>query len=1223
MATRRPLFVITHSEAEAESLREESLSFLEQYSEEFEPEKKNSSGATSDATSDATSGAISDATPAVSKRKKTKKREEEVIFLPSRSISPYARSREDRGTLIKRSRAFSNILKTNQKIVFSSFLTWMEKVPEIELWHSSSLFLYKGMSIKMEEIITKFLSLSYKRQDRIEVHGDFCVKGSLLEIFIFNEEEATRLDFFGDKLENIWTFDVLSQRNLELIESVCVYSLLHIGAPSPFIGNGSEGEMPLRETKESPKNLRHWSSLSLRQKKISPLILLYPADQIKELIRRSNIEIREAYEKEKPTSHTLLEPQETFYTSLEQSFENIGTSSFSIAEFYKYLNPTEKISTNSNASDSNIKTKEKNFSDPKLGKELKMSKDSGIEKIEERPSGQASHQSRERDLGLSDVSHLCRTQYSSFQEFQDQLLQQFENGSNIYISSLDSSHRKKIEQFSTTLIGKNKLDIEKKGDETSQIISFQKRAGGRASGSINLFLSPQRAGFSIPYLDFYLLNDRELLGQKKRRALSKGSQDKSILSLNSFSLKEGDYVVHMVHGIGRFLELRHINSTVQKGEEMLKQGRDFLILQYADRDRLFVPLEQMSLVQRYISHKKNPRLDHLGRATFKKTRAKIKERIDTFARELLELHAIRSKRQGYQFPADSVWQREFEEKFPYEETDDQLTAIEEIKRDMESTKPMDRLICGDVSYGKTEVAIRCIFKAIMAGRQVALLAPTTVLVLQHFGTISKRFSRYSIKIDHLSRFKSKAQINKIKKQLQNKEIDLIIGTHALLRGDISMPQLGLFIIDEEQRFGVKQKELLRRFRSTVDTLALSATPIPRTLYMSLIQARDISIIKTPPYNRKPVKNFILTYDEEVIVDAIRREIRRGGQVFYVHNRIFNIEGHIARLKEIVPEISITLLHGKMDEKVIEETLLLFQKGHYDLLVSTSIIENGIDMPRVNTLIVDRADTFGLSQLYQIRGRVGRSDRQAYAYFFYPKNIEITDTAKERLRSIEENESLGSGLAIAMRDLEIRGAGNVIGTEQSGNISEIGYELYMQLLNGAIALLQKKKDGSTKDFFKDGFSPHETRCAVDLHFDLYISENYIKDLKQRIEFYKRFEKASSGEELKDLVLEMEERFGKLDPTTRIFTQIELIRILSQNCGFSSLKQLDEKTSEVRAGDNFQVTISHFIECLKRMKQISLKKNESKILYYKATHKDFFLEQLVETLSQLSRGVQTKQ
>lgn len=599
---------------------------------------------------------------------------------------------------------------------------------------------------------------------------------------------------------------------------------------------------------------------------------------------------------------------------------------------------------------------------------------------------------------------------------------------------------------------------------------------------------------------------------------------------------------------------------------------------------MFVPLDQISLVQKYAAPTDKPRLDHLGRASFKKVRERVEERIEEFAEELLKIYAARMSKKGYAYPPDSPWQEEFEAAFPYEETPDQITAIESVKQDMETARPMDRLVCGDVGYGKTEVAIRATFKAVMGGKQVAVICPTTILALQHFKNFKDRYNEFPVRVDWISRFRTRKEITETKAKLQSGEVDVVIGTHALLAKDIKFKNLGLLIVDEEQRFGVSHKEALKKLRALVDVLTLTATPIPRTLHLSLTGIRDLSIIQTPPRDRRPVQTYVMEDSDTVLIEAVERELERGGQIFYLHNRIQDLEAVAARIESLMPDVRFTTLHGQMDEDDIENILLDFLNRKYDLLLTTAIIENGIDMPNVNTLIVDRADSFGLSQLYQIRGRVGRSSRQAYAYFFHPGKHILTEQAQKRLNTLLEYQELGSGFKVAMRDLEIRGAGNLLGKEQSGDIMDVGYELYIKFLDDAVRRLKGEE------------VPSDFRCAVNLRTDFYLPDDYIPDTRQKIEFYKRFEAAIDLEEVESLATEMEDRFGEARGPARQFVLVEKIRTLCSYAGFETVFEEGGGIVQLEAGENFRIPPEHMIQVLKAGKGFRVKPGKSDTLYF---------------------------
>ena len=574
------------------------------------------------------------------------------------------------------------------------------------------------------------------------------------------------------------------------------------------------------------------------------------------------------------------------------------------------------------------------------------------------------------------------------------------------------------------------------------------------------------AGFALPEQKILAIQEAEIFGRKRRIPRSVGAVKSA--AIESFvELTPGDFVVHVNYGIGAFLGIERISAA---GNE-----RDYITLEYAESEKLFIPIEQVNLIQRYIGQEgKQPRLDSLGGKGWQHRKEKAKKAVEELAEGLLELYSRRKADPGFAFAADTDWQSEFEAAFPYQETEDQLKCIEDVKRDMENPTPMDRLVCGDVGYGKTEIALRAAFKAVMGGKQVALLAPTTILVEQHFETFQDRFARYPVKIVMLSRFRSPRELKAAIAAIAEGTVDIAIGTHRLIQKDVKFRNLGLLVVDEEQRFGVKHKERLKQIKTSVDCLTLTATPIPRTLNMSLMKVRDMSILNTAPQNRLPIETYVMEYNEELVARAIRQEIDRGGQIFYLHNRVESIQAIHLSLQMLVPEVSIAVGHGQMEDDELEEVMRSFVHGERQMLLTTTIIENGLDIPNVNTIIIDRADMLGVSQLYQLRGRVGRAGVTAYAYLFYPDRRALSELSMKRLRIISDHTELGSGFKIALKDLEIRGAGNILGREQHGYILSVGYDLYLKMLDEAVAALSRESRDEAPEVFMDleysGFIP---------------------------------------------------------------------------------------------------------------------------------------------------------
>lgn len=650
-------------------------------------------------------------------------------------------------------------------------------------------------------------------------------------------------------------------------------------------------------------------------------------------------------------------------------------------------------------------------------------------------------------------------------------------------------------------------------------------------------------GFELSAQRLVVLSEKEVFGERRRPRRRKPRVRSDAERITSYrELNVGDYVVHVHHGIGKYLGIKTL--------EIDGVHRDYLYIRYKGEDKLYVPVEQIHLVQKYVgSEGKKPKVYSLGGQDWQRVKQQVRASVRQMAKELLELYAKRQTVAGFAFSKDSAWQREFEDAFPYQETDDQLKAIEEVKRDMEKPRPMDRLLCGDVGYGKTEVAIRAAFKACMDGKQVAVLVPTTVLAHQHYNTFGSRFADYPINIAMMSRFRTRKENAETAEKLRKGLIDIVIGTHRLLQKDVQFKDLGLLIIDEEQRFGVRHKERIKQLRANVDVLTLTATPIPRTLHMAMVGIRDLSVIETPPENRYPVQTYVVEYNHRVIKEAIERELDRGGQVYYVHNRVKDIHYVADKVAKLVPQARIAVAHGQMPEQRLERLMLEFLEGEYDVLVTTTIIESGLDIPNVNTIIVEDADRFGLAQLYQLRGRVGRSNRIAYAYLTYRPNKILSQIAEKRLSAIKEFTELGAGFKIALRDLQIRGAGNILGPEQSGFMVQVGFDLYCQLLEQAVRELKGEK-------VEEPFEPN-----TDLNVDAYIPDRYISEHKQKIEMYKKLLAVSSREELQDIIDELLDRFGDMPLAVVLLTKVAEIRMYARLLRITDLIERNRKVTAV--------------------------------------------------------------
>ncbi len=672
-------------------------------------------------------------------------------------------------------------------------------------------------------------------------------------------------------------------------------------------------------------------------------------------------------------------------------------------------------------------------------------------------------------------------------------------------------------------------------------------------GLVTLSLGSGENGFNCDALDLALFTEIEVYG---RTVVRQRKQKRSKTTLDWRELSAGNYVVHANHGVGQFMGLK--TMTVNN------VTRDYLHLRYAGGDALYVPVDQVDMIERFVGPEgKPPGLQRLGTGDWQKIKARVKASLEDMARKLLILEARRKSRRGVAFSPDTPWQRQFEESFEYEDTEDQARATQEIKRDMEQSVPMDRLLCGDVGYGKTEVAMRCAFKAVMDAKQVAVLVPTTILAEQHFSTFTRRFSDYPVSIKCLSRFRSASEQRKIIQDAAAGAVDILVGTHRLLSKDVAFKDLGLLIIDEEHRFGVAQKERLKQLSETSDVLTLTATPIPRTLNMALSGLRDISVIETPPEGRFPVETYVVGANPSLVSQAIRREMRRGGQVFYVYNRVRSIARVYQRVQSLVPEARITVAHGKMREHELSVTMQDFLQGRYDVLISTTIIESGLDLPNVNTLIVEDADKLGLAQLYQLRGRVGRSNRIAYAYFTYRHDRSMTFTAEERLAALRDFTTMGSGFKLAMRDMEIRGAGNLLGGEQHGFMHLVGYEMYLNLLEKAVRSLRGEKEEKVERIL----------TTVDMPCDAYLPESYVESPKERYAIYKSIAGANHEDVIDATLDHLRDRYGPIPTPALNLLKVARVRIISGKLGITQLTQTKDDLTFGRERLSFKVEVPH--------------------------------------------------
>jgi transcription-repair coupling factor (superfamily II helicase) len=920
-----------------------------------------------------------------------------------------------------------------------------------------------GNDYEWEELLSSFAQLGYERVDVVSAAGEFAVRGGIVDIFPAIAEFPVRLEFAGDRLEQIRTFAIATQRSLDDRRSVRV---------TPW-SEAALGEADVTIFQYAPKAV-----VALDDPEIIAI-----ADRGLSAAARDRATVASADDDESQAENPETDEQPQ------------GPPSFSLVELQAAA--------------------------------------AGHVMVALWPGQSTGTSARRSRRGLSVGSQPAPAFGRSIERFVAYVRSSAAGRTLIAIASV--GFRRIIEVLEEHELTPSEIP-------KHLHVPPHKAAVMCGDGAID-------AGFALPALGLVVLGDNELYGHPARRHRRRAAKEGVPVSVADLTV--GDYFVHAHHGIGQYMGLEHI---VVEGV-----GRDFMQLAYAGADRLYVPVDQMHLVRKYaVGDGAAPRLSKMGGSDWVRTRARVREAVDRIASELVRLYAARETAAGHPFSADTPWQGELEESFPYDETPDQTEAIRVVKDDMERPRPMDRLVCGDVGYGKTEVAVRAAFKAIMDRRQVALLAPTTVLAAQHFRTFSERFAAYPVNIALLSRFRTKAEQRTTLAGLAAGNIDLVIGTHRLLQRDVGFKALGLVIVDEEQRFGVMHKERLKDLRRSVDVLTLSATPIPRTLHMAMAGVRDLSLIQTPPQNRIAIKTVVTPSSDSLIASALSAELDRGGQVYFVHNRIETIYAVAAALQALAPRARIAVGHGQMHMHELEEVMLSFVDGEIDILVSTTIIENGLDIPNVNTIIVNNAAHFGLAQLYQLRGRVGRSAHQAYAYFLYQPHRALSDVAQSRLEAIREFSHLGSGLQLAMRDLEIRGAGNLLGREQSGFIAAVGFETYCEILQEAVA--QRRGAPAAKDV---------PPPVLDIRVSAYIPSDYMKSASQKVSFYQRIAAAQELDEVDRIAEELRDRFGNLPDALAALLDLARVRVVAIAKGVQKVA-LEQRRLTLEMGPAFSLS-----------------------------------------------------
>ncbi|HGP9051428.1 TPA: transcription-repair coupling factor [Streptococcus pneumoniae] len=967
-------------------------------------------------------------------------------------------------------------------------------LPSPNAFKDSIVKISVGEEYDQHAFIHQLKENGYRKVTQVQTQGEFSLRGDILDIFEISQLEPCRIEFFGDEIDGIRSFEVETQLSKENKTELTIFPA---------------SDMLLRE-----KDYQRGQSALEKQisKTLSPILKSYLEEILSSFHQKqSHADSRKflslCYDKTWTVFDYIEKDTPIFFDDYQKLMNQYEVFERELAQYF-----TEELQNS------------KAFSD--------MQYFSDIEQIYKKQSPVTFFSNLQKGLG--------NLKFDKIYQFNQYPMQEFFNQFSFLKEEIE---RYKKMDYTIILQSSNSMGSKTLEDmlEEYQIKLDSRDKTSICKESVNLIEGNLRHGFHFVDEKILLITEHEIFQKKLKRRFRRQHVSNAERLKDYNELEKGDYVVHHIHGIGQYLGIETI--------EIKEIHRDYVSVQYQNGDQISIPVEQIHLLSKYISSDgKAPKLNKLNDGHFKKAKQKVKNQVEDIADDLIKLYSERSQLKGFAFSADDDDQDAFDDAFPYVETDDQLRSIEEIKRDMQASQPMDRLLVGDVGFGKTEVAMRAAFKAVNDHKQVVILVPTTVLAQQHYTNFKERFQNFAVNIDVLSRFRSKKEQTATLEKLKNGQVDILIGTHRVLSKDVVFADLGLMIIDEEQRFGVKHKETLKELKKQVDVLTLTATPIPRTLHMSMLGIRDLSVIETPPTNRYPVQTYVLEKNDSVIRDAVLREMERGGQVYYLYNKVDTIVQKVSELQELIPEASIGYVHGRMSEVQLENTLLDFIEGQYDILVTTTIIETGVDIPNANTLFIENADHMGLSTLYQLRGRVGRSNRIAYAYLMYRPEKSISEVSEKRLEAIKGFTELGSGFKIAMRDLSIRGAGNLLGKSQSGFIDSVGFELYSQLLEEAIAKRNGNANANTRT---------KGNAELVLQIDAYLPDTYISDQRHKIEIYKKIRQIDNRVNYEELQEELIDRFGEYPDVVAYLLEIGLVKSYLDKVFVQRVERKDNK------------------------------------------------------------------
>ncbi|MBH1942128.1 transcription-repair coupling factor [Mobilitalea sibirica] len=1034
----------------------------------------------------------------------------EVFLYPAKDIIFYSADIHGNAIVRDRLRIMRRILEKKNTTIIITLDGGMDRLLPLQMMKDRIITVDSNSIIKLQEFSASLIHLGYERQAQVEAPGDFAIRGGIIDIFPLTEEAPYRIELWGDEIDSIRTFDVSSQRSIEQVDQLILYPAAEIIPDEKRIKAGLRKIE--EEEKEYVKNLR--SQFKTEE-----------SARIQQIIAEFRENLEEFH------GSIAMESFISYFYDHTMSFFDY----FNNEDAIFFLDEPGRLAEKGEA----VETE---FREGMIGR---------IEKGYILPGQMNVIYGYKEAMGIlakknSVLISTMEVKNNFFNpkrkyDFTVQTVASYHKNFDVLVKDLE---RWKKNKYRVILLSGSRTRAMRLSEDLREfnLNAFYTDDMDRIlqDGEIMVTYGNLRRGFEYPMIKLVIISESDIFGTEKRKKHKKSTYEGKKIQ-NFTELTPGDYVVHENHGLGIYRGIEKI--------EVDKVTKDYIKIEYGGGGVLYILATGLDVIQKYSGPDgRKPKLNKLNSIEWKNTKTKVKGAVKEIAKELVELYAQRQQKEGFQFGQDTVWQKEFEEAFPYEETEDQLRAIEDTKRDMESKRVMDRLVCGDVGYGKTEIAIRAAFKAVSDGKQVVVLVPTTILAQQHYNTLVQRMMDFPVSIDVLSRFRTAAEQKKTLERLKKGSLDIVVGTHRVLSSDVKFKNLGLLIVDEEQRFGVTHKEKIKQMKKDVDVLTLTATPIPRTLHMSLVGIRDMSVLDEPPVDRLPIQTYVLEHNEEIIREAVSRELARDGQVYYVYNRVNGIDEIASMVARLVPEANVAFAHGQMQERTLEKIMFDFISGEIDVLVSTTIIETGLDISNVNTIIIDDADRLGLSQLYQLRGRVGRSNRTAYAFLMYKRDKMLKEIAEKRLHAIKEFTELGSGFKIAMRDLEIRGAGNLLGAQQSGHMEAVGYDLYCKMLTEAVKSM------------KGEYSEEETfETTVDMDMDAFIPATYIRNEVQKLDIYKRIAEIENEEELMDMQEELLDRFGDLPGAVNNLLNIALIKSI---CHSVYITNLIHKENEVK-------------------------------------------------------------